>query len=489
MRTECLRFAQETVLSQKETAEIQDNCGVFGVVLKENSTRSVADILKRGLTELQHRGPVGTGAAIINTERFYLKKNLGLVPEAYPDLANLNEQVTNGNVGVAHLQLGLRPTLLTQEEKKRGLQPFLSEENAIDIPEKEEDKFTLAHNGTIKNILEIARRYNVNPEDHVSDSHMLTSILKHVLAETDNMDAALNILLPQLHGGYALLIGQKDTLYAIRDPWGLRPLVLREFNDRYEVASETAAFPNTHQAIEIERGTVIKITPEGMTTTRIPRSQAVGEALCGPELVAFMRRDSLVQGRRVEDIRKDIGAQLAQEYPPPEGTDLILAVPASEDATKGYAQGKNVLTVKREPEAKQENQPIPLQEGMEEHLPKQWRIPKEIAGKKIVLVENIMGEGRPLKRLIEQLRTAGADVHLRLTFPLITEECDYGMILKQRDEFVNGQTQQEIAEDLGVASLEILSDRGFAIATHKAENDLCKGCTAGIHPPTLQQIL
>nr|WP_235584835.1 amidophosphoribosyltransferase [Candidatus Methanomethylophilus sp. 1R26] len=276
-------------------------------------------------------------------------------------------------------------------------------------------------------------------------------------------------------------------LFGIRDPCGIRPLIIGKLDDGYMVVSESAAIDALGGEIvrDVMPGEIVELTKDGIKSYP-PRIKA-DRAYCMFEWVYFARPDSVIDGMSVYQVRRNIGRILAREHPCPDA-DLVMPIP---DSGRAHAIGFS------------NESGVPYEEGFMKNrfaertfiLPDQKEREKAVAtkmnpikstvsGKKIVIVDDSIVRGTTLKQLVTMLRNAGAvEVHVRIGCPPIIAPCYYGVDMKTRDQFIaNKHDVEEIRKIIGADSLGYISVPGLVEACCKPESELCLACVTGRYP-------
>jgi amidophosphoribosyltransferase len=427
------------------------------------------------LQALQHRGQESAGIAVGNGQTVTVAKDLGLVTQVFNDsmLAALE-----GNVSIGHVRYSTSGSKATWE----AAQPHMS---AID-----DELFVLAHNGTLTNtdlmrahlVREGVQLFSATDSEVAAKSIGLVTAMTHHLR--DGIAAAMNLM----KGAYAMVLCTADSLYAFRDPLGIRPLCLGQLeNGGWVVSSETCGLDivGAKYVRDVEPGEIIRINAEGLDSRlAVPCSR---RASCIFEYVYFARPDSVIDGQSVYQARRACGRILARENAV--DADLVLGVPDSGvPAALGYAAESGIKysdgIVKNRYVGRTFIQPTQEMRQMGIKL-KLNPLPDVIAGKRLVVIDDSIVRGNTSKQLVQMLRDAGAlEVHLRITSPEVMWPCFYGIDTDTRDQLLAANMSlDEMCEWIGCDSLAFMSIEGLREAVSGANHDgFCEACFTGDYP-------
>src|SRR3712207_4073753 len=326
-----------------------------------------------------------------------------------------------------------------------------------------------------------------------TDSDLVCGLIAATAADTGVEEAAMR-LLPRVRGAFSLVFGDEQTLYAARDPQGVRPLVLGRLERGWVVASETAALDIVGASVvrEVEPGELLAIDAEGLRSSRFAVPDPKG---CVFEYVYLARPDTTIVGRSVHAARVDMGRRLAAEHPVE--ADLVIPVPESgTPAAVGYAQGSGLPygqgLVKNAYVGRTSIQPSQTIRQLGIRL-KLNPLRELIRGKRLVVVDDSIVRGNTQRALVRMLREAGAaEVHVRISSAPVTWPCFYGIDFATRAELVaTGLGVDEIRASIGADSLGYISLEGMVEATRQPRERLCTACFSGEYPvalPDAQQL-
>ena len=449
-----------------------EECGVFAVSTPHGE--SVAQLAFFGLFALQHRGQEAAGIAVSDGHRVRMHKDAGLVanvftPEAMAPLTGYHA-------------LGHTRYSTTGANALRNIQPFLVE--TMHGP------LAVAHNGNLVNAPALrdellTRGFGLTA---TSDTEVMTLML--AAAGGRSWEERLERTLPAWRGAYSLVVLTSDRVIGVRDPWGFRPMsVGRLPHGGYAIASETCAL-NTVGCVEID-----EVKPGEIVTLQgaeIIRRQALApaarQARCTFEFVYFSRPDSAWDGRNVHHVRQRLGEQLAREAPVE--ADVVIPVPDSSiPAAIGYSRASGI----EHNDGLIKNRYIgrtfiePTQSMRERGVALKFNaLSENLAGKRVVVIDDSLVRGTTAGPLVKLLRDAGAtEVHVRITCPPITHACHFGVDMGHDSDLMAARFSiDEIRTHIDADSLAFLSLEGMMSALGRPEPDAgyCNACFTGRYP-------
>jgi amidophosphoribosyltransferase len=452
-----------------------DECGVFGIFGHgEAATHSVL-----GLHALQHRGQEAAGIVSFDGRHFNAHRALGHVAD------NFSAESVIGRLK-GHAAIGHTRYATTGETILRNVQPLFAD--------LEFGGFAIAHNGNLTNAY--ALRRELVRHGALFQSTTDTEVITHLMATSkrgsvvDRMTDALR----QVEGAYSLVALADNMVIGVRDPLGVRPLVLGRLGTSHLLASETCALDiiGAEFVRDVEPGELVVLDSAGIHSLRpFPHT---ARRFCIFELIYFARPDSVVEGSSVYEARKRIGAELARESPV--GADVVIPVPDSGvPAAIGFAQESGIpfeLGIIRnhyvgrtfiEPTDHIRNLGVRLKHNTNR---------AEIAGKRVVLVDDSIVRGTTSKKIVEMMRAAGAtEVHMRISSPPTTHSCFYGIDTPERSELLAAQHDvPAMARLIGVDSLSFVTIDGLYRAMGEARREAkqpqyCDACFTGDYPTML----
>ena len=451
----------------------QDQCGVFGVWAPGEE---VAKLTYFGLYALQHRGQESAGIATSNGKKLVVYKDMGLVSQVFSESA-LESLV--GHVAIGHTRYST-----TGSSSWRNAQPTLGRTASGTV--------ALGHNGNLTNTAELLEmlksRYPDQSENEITGGNTTdTAVLTALLAgNPDNsLEGTAMELLPQVKGAFCLVFMDEQTLYAARDPQGVRPLVLGRLQSGWVVASESAALDIVGASFvrEVEPGELIVIDENGLRSMNFAKPKRAG---CVFEYVYLARPDTSINGRVVYDARVDMGKALAREYPVE--ADLVIPTPDSgTPAAIGYSQESGIPfghgLVKNAYVGRTFIQPSQTIRQLGIRL-KLNPLKEVIKGKRIIVVDDSIVRGNTQRALVQMLREAGAtEIHVRISSPPITWPCFYGVDFATRAELIaTGLAPDDVRASIGADTLGYLSKEGMIAASEQKESELCTACFTGTYP-------
>lgn len=440
-------------------------CGITGVFAPGHDAARLAYF---ALYALQHRGQESAGIAAGDGGTIRSHKEMGLIGAIF------DEEILSGLGG--HIAVGHTRYSTTGSSIVVNAQPLLERTDVGD--------FAFAHNGNLTNTDEL--RETLSPSTTLqasSDSEVMAKVL--VESEGSMMDRIRDVL-HRARGAYSVVLCTADELYAFRDPWGVRPLCLGRYNEGWVVASESCALSTIGATYEreLEPGEILRINANGIESARVDLHEPA--ALCMFEYIYFARPDSQLNGESIYMARYRMGRRLAKEYPV--DADVVMAIPDSavpggigfaDEADLPYVEGliKNRYIGRTfiSPDQRMRSRGVQLKFNP---------LVENLAGRRIVVVDDSIVRGTTTPRIVQLLRDAGAkEVHVRVTSPPIKHPCYLGVDLATYDELIAANfTVEEIRQKIGADSLGYLSLEGLVEATGRDAGEMCLGCLTGVYP-------
>ncbi len=450
--------------------KLHEECGVFGIYGHEDAAAMTA----LGLHALQHRGQEAAGIVTYDGEDFFSRKALGLVDSTFSSAAVINQ--LKGHAAIGHNRYST-----TGEVNIRNVQPLYAD---LDF-----GGFAVAHNGNLTNSHGL--RKELVKRGSIFQSTSDTEVIVHLVAMSKKTNIVERLIdaVKQIKGAYSLVANTNDKIIGVRDPYGIRPLVLGRLGDAHILASESCALDiiGAEFVRDIEAGEVVILSKKGVETLMPFKPKP--KRLCVFEYVYFARPDSFMDGRSVYEMRKTIGQELAREAPV-EGADIIIPVPDSGvPSAIGYAQESGLpfeLGIIRnhyvgrtfiEPTDTIRHLGVKLKHNANRSY---------IKGKKVVLVDDSIVRGTTSRKIVEMVRAAGAkEVHMRISSPPTSHSCFYGIDTPDTEELLaHKMNADEICEYIKADSLAYISIDGLYRAMGEAKRNnkspqFCDACFTG----------
>lgn len=446
----------------------REECGIIGIFAPHEAVARMAFF---GLFALQHRGQEAAGIAVSDGASVRMYKNVGLISQVF-NQQNLEE--LTGHYAIGHTRYST-----TGSSSIRNVQPFLIETMYGPV--------AVAHNGNLVNSLEL--RTGLLQEGVGLSASSDTEVITLMLARADGKDWEQRIrnTMPAWRGAYSLTVLTRDSVYAVRDPWGFHPLSVGMLpSGGHVAASETGALHTLgcETIREIKPGEIVTLSNNALRVLQaIPPMNPL--ARCVFENIYFSRPDSVWDGLVVHQVRQKLGAELARENPI--DADVVIPVPdSSTPAAIGYARASGIPYndgfIKNryigrtfiEPTDTLRKQGVALKFNV---------INENVLGKRVIMVDDSIVRGNTTGPLVRLLRNAGArEVHVAITCPPITHPCFMGVDMGTFDDLVaHGRSVEQIREITGCNSLYYLSLQGMMRAIGHADG-YCQACFTGHYP-------
>lgn len=452
--------------------KLHEECGVFGIYGHEEAGALTA----LGLHALQHRGQEAAGIVSHDGRHFHSHKAMGKVGDNFS-----SEDVISTLKGSA--ALGHNRYATTGGTVIRNVQPIFAD--------LANGGLAVAHNGNLTNATTL--RKQLVAEGSIFQSTMDTEVIIHLVANSKKIKVVDRMIdaMHKIEGAYSLVAQTSKKMIGMRDPYGVRPLVLGKLDDAYILTSETCALDiiGAEFIRDVEPGEVISIDEKGITT-QSPFTTP-GKRFCIFEHIYFARPDSVVEKRSVYNVRKDIGRELALENPV--DADAVIPVPDSgTPAAIGYAEQSGLpfeLGIIRnhyvgrtfiEPTDQIRNLGVKLKHNANRAL---------IKGKRVILVDDSIVRGTTSTKIVQMVRDAGAtEVHMRIASPPTTHSCFYGVDTPTRQKLLAAQYDiDEMCKFIGADSLSFISLDGLYVAMgeknrNNKQPQYCDACFTGDYP-------
>ena len=449
---------------------IHEECGVFGVYDPQGGC---AHSTYYGLYALQHRGQEACGIAVTNNRELSYYKDIGLVGDVFHQEI-LDE--LNGTMAVGHVRYAT-----TGEGKRENAQPLTLSYV----------KGTLAvvHNGNLVNTETLREEYEYNGAifQTTSDTEIIAYTIAKERLTCGSVEEAVNRAIPHLEGAFSLLVLSPRKLVAARDPWGFRPLCIGRKGDAIYFSSESCGLDSVGAEYirEVDPGEIVVVEDGQLRSIRDNCRDK--NHLCIFEYIYFARPDSEIFGQSVHLARRNAGRLLAQEHAVE--ADLVIGVPDSGlDAAMGYAEESGIPYG----EGFVKNRYIgrtfitPDQESREAAVRiKLGALRCQVAGKRVVMIDDSIVRGTTASAIVSLLRSAGAtEVHVRISSPEFISPCFFGTDIPNKEKLIScHHSVEEIREIINADSLGFLSlERLHPIAPDSACGGFCEGCFSGTYP-------
>jgi amidophosphoribosyltransferase len=455
--------------------KLREECGVFGI----DGTADAAALTTLGLHALQHRGQEAAGIVTFDGKHFHAERHRGLIGDTFTRNSVLER--LSGTRAIGHTRYST-----TGGDEMRNVQPFFAEFAG--------GGFSVAHNGNITNALTL--RGQLQREGSIFHTTSDTEVLLHLIATSREPDfrARLVDALSRLEGAFSIVGITNKKLIGCRDVHGVRPLVLGDLDGAHILASETCALDiiGARFVRDIDPGELVIITENGIESSR-PFDPAPSR-FCVFEYVYFARPDSMVGGRSVYNVRKQIGMELAKEQPA--AADIVVPVPDSGvPAAIGFAQEAGLPyelgIIRNHYVGRTFIQPTDAIRHMGVKL-KHNANRRVLEGKRVVLVDDSIVRGTTSQKIVQMVREAGArEVHMRIASPPTISSCFYGVDTPKRQKLLASRMNvEEMREFIRVDSLGFLSLDGLYRAAGEAKRNgdapqFCDACFSAEYPTRL----
>ncbi|MFO0388678.1 MAG: amidophosphoribosyltransferase [Alphaproteobacteria bacterium] len=452
--------------------KLHEECGIFGISGHADAAAHTA----LGLHALQHRGQEAAGIVSCDGTQFYTHRALGLVGDNFNSAEIISK--LKGHMAIGHNRYST-----TGDTLLRNVQPFSGDFSFGGL--------AVAHNGNLTNAMTL--RKQLIDVGCLFQSTSDTEVIVHLIAlsKQSTIEDRLFDALVRVEGAYSLVVLAGDRLIGVRDPLGVRPLVLGKLGDAWLLASETCAFDivGADYVRDVEPGEMVIISPQGIKSLK-PFAKT-SPRFCIFEYVYFARPDSITEGLNVYEARQRIGAELAKEAGIP--ADVVVPVPDSGiPAALGYAKASKIpfeLGIIRnhyvgrtfiEPSDHVRHLGVKLKHNGNRAM---------LEGKRVILVDDSIVRGTTSKKIVTMVRDAGAkEVHMRIASPPTTHSCFYGVDTPTRDQLMAAKHDvREMARLIGADSLAFVSlDGMYRAVSGKGRNNaspqFCDACFSGEYP-------
>jgi amidophosphoribosyltransferase len=449
-------------------------CGVFGIFGHPNAS----ELTYYGLYALQHRGQESAGIVTCHEGKFFKHHGMGLVPQVF------NPKILHDLVG--NLAIGHTRYSTTGTSNLRNAQPL-----TVDCMR---GQIAVAHNGNLTNAAQL--RDQLESRGLVFQTTVDSEIIIMMLAQPTlgGVENSITQTLRRIEGAYSLVIMTEKELIGARDPHGFRPLCIGRVDGAYVLSSETVALDQIHAEFirDVEPGEIVVISEKGLTSIQAFPEQK-RRAFCMFEYVYFARPDSVIAGRSVYAVRKEMGRQLAREHRVK--ADLIIPVPDSGVcAAMGYSEESGIpfemAFIRNHYVGRSFLQPTQLIRDFDVRV-KLNLIASLVKDKRVVIVDDSIVRGTTCKARVKTLKEAGAkEVHVTVSCPPHQHPCVYGIDFPDRSKLMAANhSVDEIRRYLNADSLHYLSQDGMVKATGKPAESFCMACYDGKYPVPFDPVL
>ncbi|MDD5422125.1 MAG: amidophosphoribosyltransferase [Candidatus Omnitrophota bacterium] len=445
---------------------MKDYCGVVGIYGNKNASQ----LAYLALYALQHRGEESSGIATFDGKKVYLHKGMGLVGDVFNEN---NLKKLKGDLAVGHVRYST-----TGSSTVKNIQPLLINHKKGFI--------AVAHNGNLTNSVEL--KNELEDSGSILQTTMDSELIVHFLVKDhlNNYREKIAPIAARLDGAYSFVLMINDTMYAIRDPHGFRPLCIGKLEGGYVVASETCALDMIQATYirDVEPGEIIIIDKKGITSVKIPAVKK--HAFCIFEYIYFSRPDSNIFTKSVYLTRKNLGRTLAKEHPV--DADIVMPIPDSGTfATLGYAEESHIplemAFVRNHYIGRTFIQPSQMIRDFKVKV-KLNPVRDALKGKRVIIVEDSIVRGTTSRGRVRALRQAGAsEIHMRVSCPPLVSPCFYGIDFPTKKELIaSNHTIEEVGRFIGVDSLKYLSLEGMLDSMMLPKEEFCTACFTGDYP-------
>ncbi|MEZ0574838.1 amidophosphoribosyltransferase [Halodesulfovibrio aestuarii] len=443
----------------------REYCGVFGIYNHEEAAR----LTYFGLYAQQHRGQESAGIVTWDGTKLREERGMGLVPEVFNE-EHLGREL-KGNIGMGHIRYST-----TGGSFLRNAQPFMVQYKDLEL--------AIAHNGNLVNTMEL--RAQLEESGSIFQTTIDSEVIVHLIVKhlrTKPLEEAVLAACKEAQGSYSLLLMVNNKLIAVRDPHGIRPLVLGRLGDAHVIASETCAFDLLEAELvrDVEPGEMIVIDGTSIESYKMDVT-VEKKRHCIFELVYFSRPDSLVFGENVYNCRKEMGRQLALESHV--DADFVMPFPDSGIyCAVGYAQESGLpyehAMIRNHYVGRTFIQPSQDMRDFSTRV-KINPVKSLIEGKRIVIVDDSVVRGTTIRSRVKKLRELGAkEIHFRVSCPPIKFPCFYGINFSSKGELIAANNSvEEIEKFIGLDSLHYLSIEGL-LKSVSSPDDYCLACFNG----------
>src|SRR3989344_654894 len=466
-------------------ATVQEKCGIFGVY---GEGLDVSRLSFFGLFALQHRGQENSGIAASNGKTLRAHKGAGLVTQVY------TEEVVKdlpGYIAIGHNRYSTFGGTSLGHTQPVVVDPILGLGKGKGITVAD-GLLAFAHNGNLPSVRALIEFLEKKGIDHVnlSDSEMMAEAIGQYVRSGKSLPDAVQLAHPLFTGAFSALAMTKDTLVAVRDTCGIRPLAIGKLNGGFVFASETCAFHaiGVEFVRQVNPGEMVVVDKQGLRSVQVAPATPTVDIF---EFVYFARPDSIISGRSVYEVRRNFGLRLAREFP----IEADVVVPVPETAIPVATAYANALG-------------LPFEMGLvknryihrtfiqpEQHSRdlgvkmKLTPLPEVLAGKRVIIMDDSIVRGTTSRQIVKMIFEAGAkEVHFLVSSPPVRYPDFYGIDIPRQDDLIaSRKSVEEIRDFLGATSLHYLSLDGMVAATGLPADRFSTSCFTGEYPIDLHE--
>jgi amidophosphoribosyltransferase len=463
-------------VTSADAPELREACGVFGIYAPG---RAVSYAIYDGLFALQHRGQESAGMAVSDGRFVEVTKDMGLVSNVF------NKNILAALTG--HLGMGHTRYSTTGSSEWHNAQPIYRTVG--------DAGFALGHNGNLTNTVSLVEQSGMLAGTVSSDSDLIGELISRAYpaeesADGRDLERAMVQVLPKLDGAFSLVVMDASHVVGVRDPNGFRPLCLGKIDGGWVIASESPALDivGAHFVREIDPGEMVVIDASGLRSLHPFPTDRVAPKLCMVEFVYFSRPDAQLYGKEVHGARRRMGELLAEQAPV--DADMVMGVPESSlPAAEGYAKRSGIPYGQGLVKNRYIGRTFiaPDQASRDAGVRRKFNpLRDNVAGKRLIVVEDSIVRGTTHKAVVRMLREAGAaEIHLRVTLPPWKWPCVYGIDTGTKAELIAANmTVDEIRDYLGADSLAYLQLDKLVEAIDAPGAGFCTACLTGEYPVT-----
>ena len=446
--------------------------GIFGCYDIKGQTQDIAKDAFYGVFSLQHRGQECAGIAVNDNGTFLVHKAMGLVTDVFDEVTL---SALQGNCAIAHCKGGS-----PRENGPEAIQP-ISIKSRVGSIALTSDSVIMNANKVRDELKDQGAIFQTN-----TDSEIIVSLFSRNRIRTEDCEHAILETMKQIHGVYAMIFMTEDKLIGVRDPYGLRPLILGQKGDRYYISSESCALDaiGCDTVRDFLPGEIVTISKDGMSSLLYDNSVEKKDGkVCVFEYVYIARPDSLMDKMSIFDSRYRVGMALAKESPA--DVDLVIGAPDSGNAAaEGYAAGLGVAYGSGLLKNRYVGRTFIKSTQQQRELAVRMKfaaLKTAIKDKRIAIVDDSLVRGTTTKHIISFLRENGAkEVHVRLASPPVKFGCFYGANASSETELpASSKTTEEICEMIGADSLAYISIKSLKESLNTIDCGVCAACFDG----------